>query len=86
MSKIRQPLLVVAAERDQYVRVHHADTLAGFGRARKKDPGVAVVTVPGINHLLVPAATGQVEEYGSLRDQAVSAGVAKEIAAWIFAP
>ena len=41
---------------------HHADTLAALARARKKAPPVEVVHLPGINHLLVPAETGDVSE------------------------
>ena len=44
----------------------HADKLAELARARKKAGPVEVVHLPGINHLLVPAKTGEVSEYASL--------------------
>lgn len=83
MAKVRQPVLVLAAERDAQVAAHHATRLADLARARKKDPGVAIVTVPGVNHLLVPSATGAVEEYADLRDRSVSPAVSTAIAGWI---
>ena len=32
-----------------------------------------MVKVPGVNHLLVPAKTGEVDEYGALPDKKISA-------------
>jgi pimeloyl-ACP methyl ester carboxylesterase len=83
MRRVRQPLLIVAAERDRQVPAHHAAKLETLARARKKDTGVTMVTLPGINHLLVPATTGEVEEYMSLPDRNVSAAVATTITEWI---
>ena len=39
--------------------------------------------MPGINHLLVPAKTGDIAEYGSLSDEKVSPLVATQIADWL---
>jgi len=44
-----------------------------------------VVVLPGINHLLVPAKTGDVSEYGALPDRTISPDVATKIAAWLKA-
>jgi hypothetical protein len=41
--------------------------------------------LPGINHLLVPAKTGDLSEYGTLPDRTVSPEVAAKIAAWLKA-
>jgi hypothetical protein len=41
------------------------------------------VHIPGINHLLVPATTGEVSEYGQLKDLAISPKVADAIVAWV---
>ena len=38
--------------------------------------------MPGVNHLLVPATTGEVAEYGSLRDLAVSPRIPQAIVDW----
>ena len=67
MNETRQPVLIVQGDLDAQVAAHHADKLAAMARDRKgaKTP-VEVVKVPGVNHLLVPAKTGDVSEYGSL--------------------
>jgi hypothetical protein len=66
MKETRQPVLIVQGELDSQVQPHHADKLAEFARARNTKAAVEVVKVPGVNHLLVPAKTGDVAEYGSL--------------------
>ena len=43
------------------------------------------VVLSGINHLLVPAKTGDVSEYGTLPDRTISPEVATKIAAWLKA-
>ena len=83
MPKVSQPVLIVQGDLDVQVPPHHADRLGELARARKKDPGVEVVHVPGINHLLVPAKTGEVQEYQALTDKKVSEQVAAAIADWL---
>ncbi|HWI16733.1 MAG TPA: alpha/beta fold hydrolase [Vicinamibacterales bacterium] len=81
----RQPMLIVQGELDTQVQPYHADKLAEFARARRAKAEVAVVKVPGINHLLVPAKTGDVSEYASLgSDAKVSAEVTSAIAAFMM--
>jgi hypothetical protein len=36
-----------------------------------------------VNHLLVPATTGEVSEYGTLADQQVSGGATTAVADWL---
>jgi len=50
---------------------------------RKKSPPVEVVHLPGINHLLTPAKTGEVSEYAMLADKNITPEVAKTIATWL---
>lgn len=83
MSKVPQPVLIVQGDLDVQVPPHHADKLAEMARARKKNPGVEVVHLPGINHLLVSATTGEVQEYQQLKDRKVSDQVATAIADWL---
>jgi len=85
MNETRQPVLIVQGELDTQVQPHHADKLAEFARARK-GPKVAVevVKVPGVNHLLVPAKTGDVTEYGTLGpDAKVAPQVTAAIASFL---
>jgi len=83
MPRVRQPVLIVQAALDTQVPPHHGKVLEQIAASRKKDPGHALVTLEGLNHLLVPAMTGEVDEYGALGDRSVSPEVAKTIAAWL---
>lgn len=84
MEDTRQPVLIVQGELDTQVQPYHADKLAEFARARKTKTEVAVVKVPGVNHLLVPAKTGDVTEYASLgADAKVSGQVTTAIATFM---
>ena len=58
-------------------RPSNADRLEALARKRKNAPPVEVVKVPGVNHLLVPATTGEVDEYASLPDKHVSPAVTR---------
>ena len=62
---------------------HHAEKLGALANARKKALKTEVVVVPGINHLLVPAKTGDVSEYTALPNRTISPEVATKIAAWL---
>lgn len=66
MRDTRAPVLIVQGELDTQVKPHHADKLLEFARARRTKAAVELVKVPGVNHLLVAAKTGEVAEYASL--------------------
>ena len=83
MPEVRQPILIVQGELDTQVAPSNADRLEALARARKKAPPADVVKVPAVNHLLVPATTGEVDEYGTLRDKHVSAAVSMPIVSWL---
>jgi pimeloyl-ACP methyl ester carboxylesterase len=81
MDETRQPVLIVQGGLDVQVQPYHADRLAEMARARRSKALVEVVKVPGVNHLLVPAKTGEVSEYATLGDDVqVSPQVTKAIA------
>ncbi len=84
LKETGQPILVAQGELDSQVQPYHADKLAEMARARKRKADVQVLKVPGINHLLVPAKTGEVDEYGSLgSDAQVSPALTSGIATWL---
>jgi pimeloyl-ACP methyl ester carboxylesterase len=83
VAKVRQPLLIVQGELDTQVEPQNADRLEALARARKKAAPAEVVKVPGVNHLLVPATTGEVDEYGNLKDAQVSPKVTEALVAWL---
>ena len=80
---VRQPLLIVQGGLDMQVEPQNADLLEALARTRRNAPAVEVVKVPGINHLLVPATTGDVSEYADLKDKQVSAAVTAAIITWL---
>jgi uncharacterized protein len=83
VSRTKQPLLVLQGDLDTQVPPAQADRLAELGRARKKAGPVEEVHIPGVNHLLVPATTGEVSEYASLKDHSVSPKVTDAIIEWM---
>ena len=80
---VRQPLLIVQGGLDMQVEPQNADLLEALARTRRNAPAVEVVKVPGINHLLVPATTGDVSEYADLKDKQVSVAVTAAIITWL---
>jgi hypothetical protein len=83
MTSVKQPILILQGSLDTEVQPHHADKLAALARARKKAASVEVKQLPGLNHLFVPAKTGDVSEYESLATKVISPDVPSAIAAWV---
>ena len=85
IGKLRQPILVIQGELDRQVAAHHADRLGELARARKKVPETAtrVVKLPVLNHLLVPAKTGDPSEYPTLEPKEIAPAVGQAIVEWL---
>ena len=83
MPRIKQPVLIVQGELDKEVLPHHSKRLAEAANARKKVPPATLVSLPGLNHLLVPAKTGDASEYLLLPEKRISPDVARAIADWV---
>lgn len=83
MPKVKQPILIVQGALDTQVPPHHAQRLADLARARKKAPAVEMVLLPGVNHLLVRATTGEVSEYPFVKEKTIVPGVARKIAEFL---
>ena len=79
---IRRPVLLVHGELDAEVPVSHVDRLAELAE-NGRPTSVAVVMVSDVNHLLLPAVTGDVSEYPSLEDRNVSVDVKTAITDWL---
>jgi len=84
MPDVRQPLLILQPALDAQVEPPNADRLEELARARKRMADVEVAKLPGLNHLLVPATTGEVDEYGSLTEKEISSTVPRTIAQWLL--
>ncbi|HJR61078.1 MAG TPA: alpha/beta fold hydrolase [Vicinamibacterales bacterium] len=85
MERVRQPVLIIQGDLDRQVFPHHADKLAELARARKRQAPVELLHVPGVNHLLVPATTGEVAEYATLEDKKVASEIPAKIAEFLNA-
>jgi len=82
IQDLRQPVLVLHGALDKEVPPAHADKLSDL--ARKSDSkSVEVVIVRGVNHLLIPAFTGELAEYPELTDRNVSKDVSGAIGGWL---
>lgn len=83
MPKVRQPVLIVQGLLDTQVDPANADGLDRLARARKRAAPVEVVKIPGVNHLFVPAATGEVSEYATLREKQISPALPAAMVAFL---
>jgi pimeloyl-ACP methyl ester carboxylesterase len=83
LDDVRAPLLFVHGEIDRQVPVAHLDRLAGLARKLSDSKSVEVVVVRGVNHLLVPAITGEVSEYATLTDRNVSKDITMAVSNWL---
>lgn len=62
MRRVRQPLLLIQGSEDQLVPPHHAERLERMARRRdRRESTVELVTLDGVNHLLLPAADAEAE-------------------------
>jgi pimeloyl-ACP methyl ester carboxylesterase len=82
MKDVKQPVLIVQGELDTQVDPKNADLLADSAHQRKNG-SVDVIKVPGVNHLLATASTGEVDEYGGLKDKHVAPAVTQAILTWL---
>ena len=83
LDNVRQPLLVVHGEIDRQIPVSHAERLATLAREKSDSKSIDLVIVRGVNHLLVPAVTGNTSEYGTLTDRNVSKDITKAVTDWL---
>ena len=83
MREVDQPVLVVQPLLDTQVLPVNADRLESAAKARRRAAPVEVVRLPGVNHLLLPATTGEPEELATLKEKSVSPTVAAAIASWL---
>jgi pimeloyl-ACP methyl ester carboxylesterase len=83
LEDVRQPLLILHGGVDHEVVPAEADRLAQIAQKESDSPSVELLIVKGVNHLIVPAVTGEVKEYGALTDRTVSADVVSGITDWL---
>lgn len=83
LKDVRQPLLFVHAALDHEVPVANAERLAEIAQKESDSKSVELLIVKGVNHLLVPAVTGELSEYGALTNRNVSPDVVSGLGSWL---
>jgi pimeloyl-ACP methyl ester carboxylesterase len=83
LKDVRQPLLIMHAALDHEVPVADAERLATIAQKESDSKSVELLVVKGVNHLLLPAVTGEVAEYGALQDRNVSKDVSAALSGWL---
>ena len=76
------PMLILHGTVDREVPVAHADKLVAAAQKGDRDR-VAVKVLPGVNHLLQAATTGDLAEYATLSGKGVSADVLTAVVGWL---
>jgi pimeloyl-ACP methyl ester carboxylesterase len=84
-KNVSQPLLIVHGDLDREIPASNADRLERFGTARKASATTTTqkAIVPGVNHLLLAAKTGEPDEYDSLPEQTISPAVIAALVSWL---
>jgi fermentation-respiration switch protein FrsA (DUF1100 family) len=85
VTKVRQPLLVLHGALDREFPATYADLIEHAARARRNvtPAHTQKVVVPGVNHLLVPATSGEVSEYLQLPTRLLSAEISGALVSWL---
>jgi dipeptidyl aminopeptidase/acylaminoacyl peptidase len=83
VKKVKQPILIVQGDLDRQVPLAHADQLVALAQRRGTKRVFNVEVIPGVNHLLAAARTGEVSEYATLEDLNVSGKVSTAITGWL---
>jgi pimeloyl-ACP methyl ester carboxylesterase len=83
VEDVGQPLLFVHGELDREIPVAHTERLSALAQKNSDSESIELVVVRGVNHLLVPAVTGEEREYGTLPDRHVSKDVTTAVTNWL---
>jgi len=85
VKNLNQPLLILQGALDTEFPAANADRLETLSRARSKLPASATlkVIVPGVNHRLLTATTGEIDEYDTLQDRSVAPSVTDALINWL---
>lgn len=85
MRRTNQPVLILQGALDTQIPPSHADALERLAATRsgRSVLGTRKLVVPGVNHLLVPATTGESDEYAALPDKNVSTAITDALITWL---
>lgn len=82
LRALRIPVLAIVGGKD--TQVTPAQNLPVLRAALAGDPRATVIELPGLNHLLQPAVTGAVDEYGKI-ETTIDPAALKAIGDWVAA-
>jgi pimeloyl-ACP methyl ester carboxylesterase len=82
LARVHCPVLAINGSKD--LQVPPEENLSGIRAGLRSNPDVTVVELPGLNHLLQTADTGQVSEYGAI-EETVSPLALKTVGDWMVA-
>lgn len=85
IRRMGQPILALHGALDTEVPPAHATRIEALGRARTDRPAThtTAIVVPGVNHLMLQATTGRVDEYTAIDPRTISNDVTTPLVAWL---
>jgi pimeloyl-ACP methyl ester carboxylesterase len=85
IKKLKQPIFIAQGSLDTEIPPAHADRLEHLSLTARKVPVAHTqkLVVSGVNHLLVPAATGSIDEYASLEGETIAPAISGALVAWL---
>jgi pimeloyl-ACP methyl ester carboxylesterase len=85
INRVKQPLLILAGASDREVPPAHADLLEQASRSRRNIAATHTerVVIAGVNHQLVPAASGEPAEDLGAGPSAIAPEVVSALTAWL---
>jgi pimeloyl-ACP methyl ester carboxylesterase len=83
LGDVHQPLLIMQPMLDAEVEPSNLERLDALAKAKKRKAPVELVKLPGLNHLLVKAATGEIDEYATIAQREVDPDVSRIAAEWL---
>ena len=84
LRRVRQPLLLIQGALDRQVPPYHAQLLERVARLRgRRESTVELATLEGVNHLLLPVATGAAAENAPAPVGEITPRIAEVLIDWI---
>ncbi len=83
LRRTRQPLLILRGSLDQQVGPHHSGQLELVARARRREATVETVTLDGLDHLLIEAASDDQSTYAGLSRGSLSRSFTSTLTTWL---
>ena len=82
--RTRQPVLIVHGKLDRQIPVAHADRLAEMLEVRRRrESTLEVARLSGIDHRLLDASAGAIDQYSQLLDRRISSEVITVLTDWM---